>query len=132
MFVFVDLGATSGTTVAGSTSDPGSWSYQFSSPTAITFDQFGYMYVLDFNNDRIQKWFPSASFGVTVAATTLVSPLGFRFDRESNLIIADTNDHRILKFGLLCRKFYERFHLYSSFSPVDFSYGNNHNESTAE
>lgn len=95
---------TSGVTVAGSTSNAGPWAYQFSSPTSITFDQYGYMYVLDYNNDRIQKWLPGASFGVTVAATTMYNPFGMRFDRLSNIVVADTANHRILSFALICRK----------------------------
>jgi hypothetical protein len=93
-----------GTTVAGSTSDPGPWSYQFSSPTAITFDQYGYMYVLDYTNDRVQKWFPGGSFGTTVAATLLGNPRGMRFDRSGNIVIADTAYHRVVSFGMICRK----------------------------
>ena len=99
------LGAITGTTVAGSTSDSGPWSYQFSNPTAITFDQSGYMYVLDYSNDRIQKWLPGASFGVTVAATNLGNPRGMRFDRLSNIVVADTTYDRILSFSILCRKY---------------------------
>lgn len=98
-------GAVTATTVAGSTSDPGPWSYQFSNPTAITFDQLGFMYILDFGNDRVQKWWPGASFGTTVVATDLANPLGLRFDRLGGMVIADTNYHRILQFGLTCRKF---------------------------
>ncbi|CAF1116879.1 unnamed protein product [Rotaria sordida] len=97
-----DVGAAVGVTVAGSTSDSGPWSYQFSSPTSITFDQFGYMYVLDYNNDRVQKWFPEASFGITVVAASLANPRAMRFDRLSNIVVADTGAHRILSFGLTC------------------------------
>ncbi|CAF4729948.1 unnamed protein product [Rotaria sp. Silwood1] len=97
-----DVGAAVGVTVAGSTSDSGPWSYQFSSPTAITIDQYGYLYVLDYNNDRVQKWFPGASFGVTVVKTSLNSPYGMRFDRQSNIVVTDTNFHRIISFGLTC------------------------------
>ena len=62
------------------------------------------MYVLDSSNDRVQKWMPGASFGITVAATTLASPLGMQFDTLGNLVIADTSYHRILSFGIVCRK----------------------------
>ena len=102
--ILVMIGATSGVTVAGSTSDPGSWSYQFSSPTAIAFDPQGFMYVLDFSNDRVQKWWPGAPFGTTVAATALGSPRGMQFDRLGNIVIADTTAHRVISFGLQCRK----------------------------
>ncbi|CAF2697913.1 unnamed protein product [Rotaria sp. Silwood2] len=97
-----DVGAAIGVTVAGSTSDPGPWAYQFSSPTAITLDQYGYIYVLDYNNDRVQKWVSGASFGITVVATNLGNPSGMRFDRQSNIVVTDTTNHRILSFGLTC------------------------------
>lgn len=100
----VSIGAATGTTVAGSTADPGPWSYQFSSPTAITFDQYGFMYVLDYNNDRVQKWLPGGSFGVTVAATSMTNPTGLRIDRLGNIIVCDTDSHRVISFGLMCRK----------------------------
>lgn len=69
-------GASFGSTVAGSTSDAGSWSYQFNSPTSITFDSYGYMYVVDYNNARIQRWYPGASYGTTVASGTMNLPTG--------------------------------------------------------
>jgi hypothetical protein len=99
------VGAVQGTTVAGSTSDPGQWSYQFSSPSSITFDQYGYMYVLDTGNSRVQRWLPGAVYGVTVASATMSSPLGLTIDRLGNMVVVDTSYHRILSFGLMCRKF---------------------------
>lgn len=92
-------------TVAGNTGDVGPWSYQFSSPTAITFDQDGYMYIMDAGNDRVQRWYSGGTFGITVAKTTMATPQGLEFDRYSNLVIADTSYHRVLLFGLTCRKF---------------------------
>jgi hypothetical protein len=99
------IAASLGVTVAGSTSDPGPFSYQFSSPTAITFDQYGYMYVLDQGNARVQKWFPGASYGVTVIAAALNSPTGMKIDRLGNIVITDASNHRVLSFGLTCRKY---------------------------
>lgn len=61
------------------------------------------MYVLDYNNDRVQKWWPGASFGTTVAATALGNPRGMRFDRLGNLVIADTAYYRVISFGVNCR-----------------------------
>ena len=98
------LASALGTTVAGSTSDPGPWSYQFNNPTAITFDPYGFMYVLDAANDRVQKWWPGASFGMTVATTTMSTPLGMQFDRLGNMVIADTSYHRVISFSMICRK----------------------------
>lgn len=99
------LGATFGVTVAGSSGDPGPWSYQFSAPTGLTMDRFGFLYVMDSNNGRIQKWWPGASFGTTVAAATMASPRSLGMDRLGNLYAVDTNNHRVLQFGLLCRKY---------------------------
>jgi len=99
------VGSSVGITVAGSTSNPGPWSYQFSSPTAIVFDQYGYMYVLDYSNSRVQKWYPGASYGVTVAASAMYYPYGLRFDRQSNIVVADTNYQRVISFSLICCKF---------------------------
>ena len=98
-------GASVGTTVAGSTSDPGQWAYQFSSPTAMTMDPYGYIYVLDFSNDRVQKWWPGAAYGSTVAASsTLGNTYGLTMGPAGNLYVADTSNHRVVQFGILCRK----------------------------
>ena len=101
---YLYLGSSLGVTVAGNTGDAGPWSYQFSSPTAITFDQYGYMYIMDAGNDRVQKWWPGGTYGVTVAKTTMATPHGLKFDRQSNLVIADTSYHRVISFAMLCRK----------------------------
>ena len=103
------LGASSGTTVAGSPNDPGVWSYQFSSPTAITMDPFGFLFILDTGNNRVQKWFPGASFGVTIASGALSSPSGMKIDRSGNLYIADTSNHRVVAYGITCRKYFQSF-----------------------
>ena len=47
------IGATAGSTIAGDSGNAGSWAYQFSSPTALTFDQNEYMYVMDAGNNTI-------------------------------------------------------------------------------
>jgi sugar lactone lactonase YvrE len=93
-----------GNTVAGLTGNSGPWSYQFSSPTSITFDPYGYMYVLDTGNSRIQKWLPGAAYGTTVVAVTMSSPYGLQTDRLGNLVVADTSYHRIISFSMTCRK----------------------------
>ena len=95
----------SGVTVAGSTSDPGPWSYQFSSPTALVVDQYGYMYILDYGNNRIQKWFPSATYGSTVLAASFYNPYGMSMDILNNLVVTDTYNHRVVSFGVVCRTF---------------------------
>ncbi|CAF5054502.1 unnamed protein product, partial [Rotaria sp. Silwood1] len=97
-----DAGSSTGVTVAGSTSNAGSWSYQLSSPTAVVLDPYGYLYVLDYGNSRVQKWFPGDSYGRTVISATMSNPYGMKIDLFANLVIADTSYHRILSFGLLC------------------------------
>lgn len=98
------VGASFGILVAGTPNDPGLWSYQLNNPTAIIMDQFGFLYILDYSNSRIQKWYPGASYGSTVVSGTMNLPIGFHFDRLGNLIVADTSNHRAISYALLCRK----------------------------
>ena len=42
--------------VAGSTSNAGATSTLLSSPYDVTFDGYGWMYIADFNNHRIQRF----------------------------------------------------------------------------
>ncbi|CAF4520227.1 unnamed protein product, partial [Rotaria sp. Silwood2] len=95
-------GAISGTTVAGATGSAGPWAYQLSSPTSLLLDQYGYVYILDFGNDRIQKWLPGASYGTTVVSASFSNPYGMQFDLLNNLVVADTSNHRIVSFGVFC------------------------------
>ena len=96
--------AVNGTLIAGETGVAGAWSYQFSSPTAITFDQFGNMFIMDAGNNRIQKWIPGSTYGITVASASMSNPRGFSFDTYGNLIVADLSNHRIIGFNAVCRK----------------------------
>lgn len=98
--------ATSGTTVAGQSGVSGPWAYLFLNPTALAFDQYGYMYVLDTGNERIQRWWPGASYGTTVASsTTMNNPYGLSIGTTGNLVVADTSNHRVISFAAVCRKF---------------------------
>lgn len=63
------------------------------------------MYILDGGNNRIQKWNLGATYGTTVVVATLSSPLGMEWDFSNNFYVADTSNHRIVNFNLLCRKF---------------------------
>ncbi|CAF5216614.1 unnamed protein product, partial [Rotaria magnacalcarata] len=70
-----------GQTVAGMSGVSGLWSYQFNLPTSISFDQYGYMYIMDSGNNRIQRWWPGATYGTTVASSTsLYNPRGLIID----------------------------------------------------
>jgi hypothetical protein len=62
------------------------------------------MYVLDFGNSRVQKWYPGASYGTTVVSATMNGPTGMKFDRLGNIVIADTSYDRVISFGISCRK----------------------------
>ena len=99
------VGAAVGTTVAGETAVAGSWSYQLNSPTTLMFDQYGFMYVLDAGNSRIQKWMPGMTYGTTVVTASMSTPLGISFDLSGNIIVADTSNQRVISFNTFCGKF---------------------------
>jgi hypothetical protein len=63
------------------------------------------MYIMDYANNRVQKWYPGGAYGTTVLSSSVSNPYGMQFDRYNNLVIADTNNHRIVSSGILCRKF---------------------------
>jgi len=69
------------------------------------FDQYGYMYILDTGNLRIQKWLPGMTYGVTVVSATMSGPLGMQFDYSNNIVVADTSNQRIISFSNICRKY---------------------------
>ncbi len=100
-------------TVAGN--ERGGWSgdgvalgSSLNSPTALTLDAAGSLYIADTGNDRVRKLTFDGML-VTVAggpggSLTLNKPGGLAFDLSGNLWIADTGNHRILtlsKDGLL-------------------------------
>ncbi|CAF3873393.1 unnamed protein product [Rotaria sp. Silwood1] len=95
-------GATTGITIAGQSGVGGSWSYQFSLPTAITFDQYNNMYIMDAGNNRIQRWWPGSTYGVTVAAASMSNPRGMAFNPSGDLVVADYSNHRMVLFPVVC------------------------------
>lgn len=103
--IYLILGANVGVTVAGTSNDAGSWSYQLNNPTAILLDQQGWLYILDYSNSRVQKWWPGATYGTTVVSSPMSNPMNMKFDRSGAIVIADTYNHRIISFGLTCRKY---------------------------
>ena len=62
------------------------------------------MYILDTGNSRIQRWVPGASYGTTVVSASMSNPYGLTMDRLNNLVVADCYQHRIVSFGVSCRK----------------------------
>lgn len=97
-------GSVTGTTVAGTTSSAGPWAFQLSSPTDITMDPFGFIYIMDTGNNRVQRWLPGATYGTTMLSASMNLPYGLKFDNRGNMLIADVNNHRVLFFGMTCRK----------------------------
>ncbi|CAF1361079.1 unnamed protein product [Didymodactylos carnosus] len=99
------LGASNGTIIAGISGISGSNSTLMNSPTSITFDQYGNLYVADSQNHRVQMFCPNSLSGITIAggssglsSTQLHSPLGLALDSNLNLYVSDSKNHRIQKF----------------------------------
>ncbi|CAF1501792.1 unnamed protein product [Adineta ricciae] len=103
-------GATSGITVAGSsTGSAGSTAALLSSPNGVYVDSAGNVYVADSGNNRIQKWAPGATSGITVAGSStgsagstpalLSGPFGVYVDSAGNVYAADSNNNRIQKWA---------------------------------
>ncbi|CAF1387846.1 unnamed protein product [Didymodactylos carnosus] len=100
------LGATSGTTVAGSSSGvSGTSSTLMHAVCSVVLDAYDNKYAVDNNNHRIQMFCANGTSGTIVAGTTsgasptqLQYPCGIAFDLSMNMYIADTSGHRIQKF----------------------------------
>ena len=102
-------GATSGTTVAGSSSGAnGASSILLNQPIDLTFDQNGYMYVVDYKNNRVQRFAPNSTTGITVAGTAsssttaltdLNQPTAVDVDNNSNIYVLDMGNTRVMKWA---------------------------------
>ena len=82
------------------------------------FDPYGYMYILDAGNSRIQKWAVGMTYGVTVVSSSMSTPLGMSFDFSNNIVLADTSYHRIISFNNLCRKYFLLLIFIDLFYPI--------------
>ncbi len=81
---------------------------QFEFPRNLAFDAQGNFYVVDSDNHRIQKFSASGEFllawgtrspdNVVPPPGTFNQPWGIAVDREGNVYVADTWNHRIQKF----------------------------------
>jgi sugar lactone lactonase YvrE len=99
-------GAVNGVTVAGdSAGNPGSTSITLKQPSTLTFDNNGFLYVSDTNNNRVQRYPPNSLNGTMVAGqggggsnalNDLKNPSGIDVDNDSNLYIADAGNNRLV------------------------------------
>lgn len=102
------IDSTNWTLVAGSLNGTGGGSSTLlSTPTDITLDPMGNIYIADRRNHRIQWFEVGQSNGTTIAGITNVSgstsillkePVSLMLDNQLNLFVVDSRNHRIQKF----------------------------------
>ncbi|CAF4507800.1 unnamed protein product, partial [Rotaria socialis] len=102
--------SSGGTVVAGSAAGTaGSTSTSLNTPTSVTRDSQGNLYVVDQGNHRIQLFcqYPTpTTIGITIAgtgsagstSTTLSSPTNIALDSSLNVYVSDTGNHRVQMF----------------------------------
>ena len=103
--------ATSGVTVAGQSVPAfGTDAAHLTNPYGVFVDASGNVYVSDYGNNRVQKWAPGATSGVTVAgqsipasgsdATHLKQPKSVYVDASGNVYVADYGNNRVQKWAV--------------------------------
>lgn len=99
------IGAPNGTTVAGnSNGNNGNNADELNHPMGITFDQYGYLYVADYDNNRIQRYAPNSTNGTTVAGTggagvsteKVDQPTAVVVDENMNMYITENGNNRLV------------------------------------
>lgn len=70
------------------------------------FDANGLMYILDAGNSRIVRWTLGMSFGFTLIASSMNTPYSFALDYSNNFIVADSGNHRIISYSVMCGMFF--------------------------
>ena len=71
---------------------------QLYNPYGVTVDSSGNVYVADHSNQRIVKWAPGATEGISII--TGIYPYGIHVDGSGNIYLSDHNNHRVLKYTL--------------------------------
>ncbi|CAF3408484.1 unnamed protein product [Rotaria socialis] len=75
----------------------------------IFVDTLGTLYVADTQNDRVMRWAQGdkkqdtrivGGNGRGEGANQFNDPIGLSFDRQGNLYVADTNNHRVQQFSI--------------------------------
>ena len=102
------IGDYNGTIVAGSfTGVVGNDSTSLNGPLGVSLDPMGNIYVADTANHRIQFFLSGQSVGRTIAgitgvngtnATVLNQPRWVTLDKQLNLYVSDTYNHRVQMF----------------------------------
>jgi sugar lactone lactonase YvrE len=106
------LGVTPNVTTVAGGYGSGTSSYQLNSPTGVYVSKnTGAMYIVDCNNNRIQRWNAGATSGVTIAgiggssgtnATLFNTPVAVLLDpSETYMYVSDTNNNRVQRFTLI-------------------------------
>ncbi|UJR17548.1 hypothetical protein I4U23_004444 [Adineta vaga] len=103
-------GDTVGKTVAGITGYYGNGLNQLWRPHAVILDSNQYMYITDYENNRILKWMIGASSGVIIGypinfdtqVIQIPYPRNINFDLNGSLFVTDTYNNRIQKFPISC------------------------------
>ena len=100
-------GATAGVTVAGGNGNYSSGPADLSGPRGIFKDADDTLYVVDGYNNRIQKWAPGATEGVTVAGgngggsnlNQFDQPQDVYVDLDRNVYVTEYNNSRVVKWA---------------------------------
>lgn len=99
---------TTTVTVAGAADGTtGTAANLLSAPDRLYVDAYGNVYVPDLGNNRIQKWAPGATSGVTVAggngtgaaANQFNRPVSVFVDQQGDLYVADQSNNRVEKWA---------------------------------
>lgn len=101
---------TTAATIAGTTGTTGTTPTLFKSPYDIVLDTSRALYIVDRDNNRVQKWLNGASSGTTVAGSAsgtsgttvnyLNVPRAIALDLNNNAYIADATNHRVVLWNV--------------------------------
>jgi hypothetical protein len=100
------VGASSGTNIAGIVGSSGLNSNQLNYPTGIVLDQWQNIYVNDRSNHRIQFFCNGSSTAITIAGlnaggSNFSLPFDVKLDSHLNLYVPDSMINRVIKFAKL-------------------------------
>ncbi|CAF1065581.1 unnamed protein product [Rotaria magnacalcarata] len=101
---------STGSPVARATSSfSGVTANQLYCPYSLALDSNNSLYIADYQNNRIQKWFDGASTGLTIkglmngtagaTSITLQLPVGIVLDFNDNMYVTDRGNHRVMYYA---------------------------------